>query len=264
MKLALLGVIAAAIGVALGIPGLIGIGVYWVLLGPVMRLHGLRFKEQVEASRAKAPEGRKVAPSIDGKTFALGTLLFAALGIPSLVVGIGEIGFPVEHADWRWFPLAVGIYAVGFGGIGAVLYLLGSAAEKYVESGPQKTVPATLWIVSVKETGQYINERPRLEFVFRVEPDAGASVAPYEVTKKATTPFTAMAHLRPGDGFRAMVAGPEEPTAMDIAWDEPVPGTNTDGQEVSDRLAALDRLREEAKISEDEYHAQRSRILDSL
>lgn len=256
MKLAILGVVAAGIGVALGQAGLIGIGAYWVLLGPVVRLHGLRLKEANAA-------GKTV---MDMPMFLRGAAIWAALGIPSLVVGLGRIGFDAEHADWRWVPLAMAIFALGFGGVGAALYLAGSALEK--ETGPPRTIPATLWIVSVRETGTFINERPRLEFVFRVEPDEGTGVAPYEVTKKATTPFTAMANLKPGDGFRAKIAGPEKPESMDISWDEPVAGPGEADSAASGgveaRLEALDKLRQEGTVSEEEYQAQRARILDSL
>ena len=213
MKLASLGVITAAIGIGLGLPGLIGIGAWWVLLGPVMRQHSKRLTEMQEASPDKKPP-------TDGRTFAYGTLLWALLAVPSLLVGILLIGIDDPEA-WRWLPIVVGGLAALVGGLGGILFLLGSAVEsKY--GNPE--APATIWIRSVKETGTFVNERPRMEFVLGVEPDAGTGLAAYETTKKATVPFTALAYLRTGDGFKALVVGPEKPDAMEIHWDQPVPG----------------------------------------
>lgn len=219
MKLAALGVITAAIGIGLDLPGLIGIGVFWVVVGPVMRQHGKRLTEMQEASPDKKPPK-------DGRTFALSTALWALLGVPSLLVGILELGIDAEHAGWRWLPIAVGGLAVGIGGVAALLYLLGGAAIAVADQIGVPETPATLWIRSVRETGAFVNERPRLEFVFGVEPDPGTALAAYEVTKKASVPFTALAYLRVGDGFKARVVGPEDPTAMEIHWDQPVPGTS--------------------------------------
>jgi len=220
MKLAALGAITVAIGIWLDVPGLIGIGALWVLLGPVVRRHGKRLVAAQEAS----PEHE---PPADGRTFAYGTLLWALLGVPSLLVGLLQLGIDADHTGWRWLPLAVGVLALGFGGLALVLYMVGGAAVAVADRIGSDTpaVPATLWIRSVKETGTYVNERPRLEFVFGVEPDAGTGIAPYEVTKKASVPFTAMAGITVGDGFKARVVGPEEPTAMEILWDERVRGT---------------------------------------
>ena len=217
MRLAALGVITAALGIGLDLPGLIGIGVLWVLLGPVMRQHGKRLQEKKEES----PDQK--FPSDPG-TFAYGTLLWALLGVPSLLVGLLEIGIDAEHAGWRWLPLVVGVLALGFGGVAALLYVIGGTAVAVAERIGVPETPATVWIRSVRETGTFVNERPRMEFVLGVEPEAGTGVAAYEATKKATVPFTALAYLRIGDGFKALVVGPDKPDAMEIHWDQPVPG----------------------------------------
>jgi len=227
------------------------------VMGFLVRTHGLNIKDL--QANAKGDTEKK-AVVLDRKTFTVSTILFIALGVPSLVVGIMELGISADDTNWRWLPIAVGGYALFIGVVGGFLFLAGSAIE--AKTGPAPTIPATLWITAVKETGTYINERPRLEFEFRVEPDAATGVAAYEVTKKATVPFTAMGSLKVGDGFQATVAGPEDPTSMEIAWDQPV--ATPAESDVATRLAALDQLKAEGAVSEEEYQSQRMRILGSL
>lgn len=282
MKLAALGVVTALIGIVLGIPGLIGIGAFWMLLGPVMRMYGQRIKDLQARTTAETTAettvetpvetGSAKPPAIDARTFTTGTMLWLLLGIPSLAVGILQLGISGEHENWRWLPIVVGGLALGIGVISAALYLAGASLQAVAELAPETQIPATLWIKSVTETGTFINERPRLEFELRVEPDSATELAPYDVTKKATVPFTAMASLRVGDGFRALVAGPDDPTAMEIRWDEPVSGTAAAGAQgeparvpdLSARLEELDRLHRADQITLEEYEAQRARILGSI
>lgn len=275
MKLAVLGAVTVGIGIALGVPGLIGIGLFWVPMGLVVRAHGQRLKQaQGDSEHPGAPvtAAGKGAPVISGRMFALGTVLMLAVGVPSLVVGLAEIGIPADDEDWRWLPIAVGGLTTAIAVIGGVMYAAGAGVEAATGGVPK--IPATLRILSVKETGTFVNERPRLEFVFQVEPDASSGMASYEVTKKATVPFTAMGSVRVGDAFKATVVGPEHPTSMTIDWDSPVQGSaradagqtpaEADAPDVSSRLEELERLRREDKVTDEEYQAQRQRILGSL
>lgn len=275
MKLAVLGAVTVGIGIALGIPGLVGIGLFWVPMGLLVRAHGQRLQQARDdngnAAVSVASAGR-AAPAISGRMFALGTVLMLAVGVPSLVVGIAEIGIPADHGDWRWLPIAVGGLITGIAVIGGLMYAAGAGVEAATGGVPE--IPATLRILSVEETGTFVNERPRLEFVFAVEPEAASGMAPYEVTKKATVPFTAVGSVHVGDGFRATVVGPEHPTTMTIDWDSRLPGgvhadagqapAETDTPDVSARLEELEQLRREAKVTDEEYQAQRQRILGSL
>jgi hypothetical protein len=269
MKLAVLGVVTVGVGIALGIPGLIGIGALWIPLGLAARAHAQRL-QQLRQSRSgatvPAADG-SAGPTIDGSTFAAGTLVLLGIGLPSLAVGVLEFGIDAEDAAWRWLPIVVGTLTTGIGVIGGLMYAAGAGVSAVGEALEGGEVPATVRIRSVRETGTFVNERPRLELALEVEPDAASGVAPYEVTKKATVPFTALGSLRVGDGFRALVSGPEKPTAMTIDWSAPVAAVTDGGEgsaDVSTRLEELERLRREATISDDEYQAQRQRILGSL
>lgn len=248
MKLAVLGGVTLVIGLALGETGLLAIGAFWVLLGPIVRQYGHRLREL---------RGASSPPAVDGRTFATGTLLWVVLGVPSLLVGLLQVGIAPEHAAWRWLPLVVGALALGIGVVGGLLYVLGSAVA---DRNPPPTVPATIRIRSAKETGTFINERPRLELALLVEPEPGSGLESYEVTKLATVPYTALGSLGVGDGFRALVTGPDRPTSMEILWDQPISGS----ADVVTRLAELDRLHSTGQVTDEEHRAQRARILDSL
>ena len=120
-------------------------------------------------------------------------------------------------------------------------------------------MPARIVVVSSKQTGTYINEMPRVEFVLDVTPQGAAR---YQVTKRATVPFTALGAIQPGDGFEALVVGPQDPTNMEIDWSSPIPSAQAGS--LSDRLRELDDLRTQGLITDAEHATQRQRILDSL
>lgn len=250
MKLAFVGAVTIVIGLILGENGLLAIGALWVVLGPIMRQYGRNLEERKEAT------GK---PDITVRTFATGTFFWLLLGVPSLLVGLLELGISPEHTNWRWLPIVVGGLALAIGGVGAILYATGSAIGAYAKNSPQPTVPATIRIRSSKETGMFINERPRLELELTVEPDPSSGLASYEVTKLATVPFTALGSLKVGDGFKALVAGPDSPTSMEIHWDQPIAAADS-----AARLEELDRLRQAGKVTDEEYNAQRERILGSI
>jgi len=119
--------------------------------------------------------------------------------------------------------------------------------------------PGTMTIRSMRETGTYINERPRIEFELTVEPDG---LPAYELTKKATVPHTALGSLRVGDGFRAKV-DPEKPESIEIDWGSPIRGGDG-ADDTADRLDRLEVLRREGAITAEEYDRQRQRILDAI
>ncbi len=255
MKLAVLGAATIAVGLVLTENGLLAVGALWLLLGPMMRQYGHRLEERKKATGQT---------DLSARTFATGTLLWLLLGAPSLLVGVLELGISAENSGWRWLPIVIGALALGIGGVGVLLYATGSAIG--ASTGSQPTVPATIRIRSTKETGTFINERPRLELELTVEPEPGSGMAAYEVTKLATVPFTALGSLRVGDGFSALVVGPDEPTVMEIHWDRPTAsgGSPEPSGDVSARLAELDRLHRSGKVTDAEYAAQRDRILGAI
>ncbi len=179
-------------------------------------------------------------------------------------------------SSWRWLPIAVGGFDLLIVVISVLMYLTGAGASAAADAIGVPAVPATIWIRSVRETGTFVNERPRMSFELHVEPDATTGLAAYEVTKKATVPFTAMGSLRVGNGFRAPgrrtgkadvdgdrlgLARLERISGAD-AREDAAPTTPAD---VSTRLGGARAARtREAKVTDEEYQAQRQRILGSL
>lgn len=260
MKLAGLGVITAALGLTQSIDGLLIAGGSWVLIGLLAKL--LKDRLAPEPSRGTAPavdtEAGDSTPA-DRTTMLFGTLIFGLLATSSLAIGLLEIGFEPEDSDWRWLPVAVGGIAAFLAVVPAAMYGLGSgmiAAVEAVEGDP--TVPATVTIEAVRETGMLINDRPRLEFDLVVEPEGMES---YRVSKKATVPHIAIGAIGIGDGFHALI-DPERPDGIQIDWERPIPAGS--GADPAERLAQLQSLRESGAISDDEYAEQRRRILDSI
>jgi hypothetical protein len=183
-----------------------------------------------------------------------------ACGLSAMAVGYFQLGFDAGHATWHWLPLVAGIPPTALAVIGLAMYGLGAAATATVGEPP--TIAAVLVIRSVRDTGVYVNEKPRLEFDLEVRPEG---MQPYRVTKRATVPFAALAHLRVGDGFRATVAGPGDPTNMDIDWAAPVPATGpVPDDEPAQRLRQLEELLRQGLVTEAEYRSQRARIIGSV
>ncbi len=245
-----LGPVAMIVGAWRSSPGLVVVGMIWLAVAVPATAHSRRVRAALEASRS-APE--PASPPVPLKTVLTGTALFLAAGAPAVVVGLTR--WRLDDPELRWLPLVVGAVISVLAVVSALLFLLGSGIASV--AGPTPTVPARLVVVSARETGTYVNERPRLELVLDVAPDGGPT---YRVTKKATVPHTALADVRPGGVLRALVVGPEEPTSMEIDWQS---GQSAPA-EPADRLRRLDALKADGLVSDDEYADERRRILDAL
>jgi hypothetical protein len=269
VKLALLGAAVLALGLVLSVPGLLAAGGLWIVTGPLLRAFARQREADGTASRSRVAvagvQGIAEEPAVEGRSFALGILLLLAIGLPSLALGIFEIGFPEPERAWRFVPIAIGglvtalaVVSGGLMAIGSGMEVLGSGLQTTAKAIGAPEHPATITIRSARETGTYINNRPRLEFELTVEPDGQPA---YEVTKQATVPHTALGSIRAGDGFRALVL-PEKPTVMEIDWDSPIPGSGKG--DASERVAELEELRRTGKISAEEFERHRQRILGSI
>ena len=264
MKLAALGVVTLGIGIALGIDGLLLTGGLWIVLGLLLRVVVMRGRERTEGPASYEDGGGVTVTDEDpGRSGSraqrlpvAGMLVLGVIGVASLLIGILAIGFPEPDRDWRWLPIGIGALQCGIVFLSTAMYALGSGIQA-VTGNP--THPARITIEGSRETGTYINERPRLEFELLVEPEGRPS---YRVAKKATVPHTALGSIAIGDGFEALV-DLDKPDGVAIDWDAPIPGEGGGG-DVSERIEKLQGLRDGGVISATEYETQRRRILDSI
>ena len=111
MKIGGLGAVAIAVGLVVGVDGLVLTGALWLVLGVLAwALVGRHEREE----RRKRTTGD---PSVDallvkgdperGRRYPLGLVLILTIGLGSLAIGLLGIGFD-GGSDWRWAPIAVG------------------------------------------------------------------------------------------------------------------------------------------------------------
>ena len=113
-------------------------------------------------------------------------------------------------------------------------------------------------IVDVKDTGATVNENPRVQIVFRVEPEEGE---PFELERKLTVSRVGI----PRRGKQIEVAyDPADPQSFtfrkkDLAGQAPAPAEG----DPLEKLAKLGELRESGVLTEEEFEDQKRRILES-
>lgn len=202
MKLAILGVVTALVGVLVGVDGLLLTGGVWVVIGSLL---------WVFVTRRQDTPNR--APHMVGFVFML------VLGIASLAIGIAGIGFE-DHGTWRILPLAMGAFALVIGPLGLLAGAGGAGRVAVAEQRGETVLDARVIVEAKRQTGSYVNEQPRIELDLLVEPEGAET---YRMTRKVTVPHSALGDLRVGEGFAARVV-PGDDKALEIDWDAPIRG----------------------------------------
>jgi hypothetical protein len=215
--LAVLGLATLAIGVMLPAPGLTAAGALWLVLGLAAFLNNRRVTAKRADNLARAAAGELITgPAVTGRALALGVALLLAIGVPSLAIGVLELGIDSADSEWRWLPMLVGAVAVVLALVAVVLSASGVRAGA---SAGGVSLPARVTIRSMRETGTRVNGMPRIEFDLLVEPDGLTS---FEATHRIVVPFTALGAIGIGAGFRATVAGTDDSAPIQVAWDQPI------------------------------------------
>ena len=262
MKLAVVGVVVAAIGLVIGVDGLVFTGGFWIITGLLARMLILRRQEEMPIGAAltrrdESEIGRIAGREDNGVGYRLlGLGLLLVIGLGSMAIGFFDVGFSAEYESLRWLPFAVGILITTFVLITIPIRFGAVDLEALAEGAV--TTPATVTIQGRRETGTYINDKPRIEFDLLVEPEDRPS---YRITKKATVPPIALGSIAIGDGFKVEL-GPGDDPSIAIDWDSPIDGA--DGGDPSERLKKLEDLRRHDLINPEEYDEQRERILGSI
>lgn len=181
---------------------------------------------------------------------------------------------------WRLLPLITGIVL----GMLSVLGLLASGV-----SGAERaaTHDATVTLLGYKDRGlNNSSGRPYIQAVLDVR---AVDLPRYEATITAVIPMLAVPKLFIGNHFSALVAGPDQPSVVIVDWNSgatlgsaptppplapptraahatisPAAPAADPGHDPAGRLRELDELRAQGLVTEPEYQAQRTRILDSL
>lgn len=78
-------------------------------------------------------------------------------------------------------------------------------------------MPATATIISVRETGAYVNNLPNVELQLMVN---AAGRPPYPATHTSLVPLTGIGQLRPGAEV-AIHFDPLHPTRLTVMWGQP-------------------------------------------
>ncbi len=141
-------------------------------------------------------------------------------------------------------------------------------------------------ITSVQDTGMTVNDNPRVKMTFRVEPLDGA--APFEAEKTSTVPRVAIpqagqrypiwfdpesrefayATVDGGDeGRRQIVALFGEAFGADgsgVGRAAPVDAAPAPGADPLERIAKLDELRRSGALTDEEFAAQKQKLLADL
>lgn len=196
-----------------------------------------------------------------GKIGMMGWLGVYALGVTALCVAV-----------WWWMrpeprTMIIVIAGCAFSVLvaGFLMHNMQSQAQAW-ERMKREGLRASAKVLQVESTNLLINRRPQVRMRLAV---SVPGKPPYE-----------MEHVDIVEWGQSVVPGREltvyvdrqQPERLVIDWNAPLssmtvapgPSPSTTGADVSRRLDELRRLRDRGQISEDEYQAQRQRILSDL
>jgi hypothetical protein len=175
------------------------------------------------------------------------------------VVGIGLIGLGVvilvtggADRNAGWVPLGIGAFFLLLSGFGR---LAKAGAESILTTGPAGTCE----ILGLRETGVYVNERPRMELQVRITRPDGTIV---ETEETQTIGHDMLGRLHPGAVLPIRFA----PDDFDIwLFDPNAPGRPPVRPDAAgglvDELERLAELHGSGALSDEEFQAAKRRLL---
>lgn len=188
--------------------------------------------------------------------------------------GIALLLAAIFYVVFRWTPsgsrnvaiigATVLVAVLAFGGLMLRDQMRRSTFERLKQNG----LRGTAFIARADPTFFFINRRRQMSVTFELRVPGRE---PRSVDLLGSPPFG----YPIGQGqLVTLYADRDDPDTWVIDWETPPPGVEAapaqmpaapaGARAVSDRLAELERLREAGQLSEDEYRAQRQRILADL
>lgn len=195
-------------------------------------------------------------------------MLNIGIGVVMLVAGILLVLSDLPEADGGWILVAIGSFSLLVGLLGR----LGKSAEAHLMTDGRF---GTVQVLKVRDTGVYVNERPRLELDLRFQPQDGDA---YDLQVKRAVGPDMIGRIQPGavlpvrldpDGNRKFWAfdrdAPAQLTShpaghlLDGAALADSPASSAGLTDELERLAALHR---QGALSDDEFASAKRRLLD--
>jgi hypothetical protein len=251
------GLVQLGAGLSISAMTLAAIGGLWVVAGAVnLTLARRRPPTTIDrddinnpAARARIYQGMQGA-QVRGR-------IALSCGVAALAVGVLGAGFDATNTAWRTLPSVVGAVVSAFALLGLFVYWASSVERS-------ATTPATVVIRTFKDKTVNVSASSLfVEFDLDVYPEG---MAPYQTTIDSPVPIIATSHLAAGNRYSAQVAGPDKPKNVIVDWRSPIEtAPQTAGApDGATRLRELDALRTQGLVTEDEYQAQRARILETI
>ncbi len=126
-------------------------------------------------------------------------ICFYLLWIPFITLFIGMAGMPNGSYDWVELPLlaryslvGVGVFAAGIFASLIASLIVGSLANRSVLA---RGVRAEAVVLSVSETGTYINRQPLVRLVLEVRPSGGP---PFQAQTETVISLVQIPQVQPG------------------------------------------------------------------
>jgi hypothetical protein len=199
-----------------------------------------------------------------GDPFTSRLALYVWIGCFAFVFGAGTFTvWALFRPEPRVVAILVGTWLLAVALFGGTMWQFNShnmAQARLKREG----IPGTARVIAVEGTDVLINRRPQVRMRLVLELPGRA---PAEITRVEVLPFAGYG-IAPGRVLHVYV-DPADPENMLIDWAAPVAGGATADDapvrgDAAERLAQLQRLRDAGQITEDEYRAQRQRILSDL
>ena len=172
---------------------------------------------------------------------------------------LGGIFFTVQMPE-----IWIGQIWIGVALLLVALSLLSKRAAARAAALRRDGIAGRADVLSATETGAYVNNQPRVRLTLRI---SAPGVDPFDVEETYTVPHTALGALGSGRPLPVHIDRDDHAVfAIDLAGDgSPTPpGPAEQAAGSAERIRELGELKAAQLITDEEYRAQRARILSTI